>query len=68
MAAARAMLDKNHGKPEGQNPQDKNNYHLGSIGKHNIVIACLPTGVYGATSAPAVATQMLSTFPQSGSA
>jgi hypothetical protein len=32
-------------------------------GDHNIVIACLPTGIYGLTSAAVVAQQKLSTFP-----
>ncbi|KAF3926958.1 hypothetical protein ABW20_dc0107938 [Dactylellina cionopaga] len=62
MAAARLMLDENHGKPLEQHRSDQNTYHLGSIGQHNIVIACLPAGVYGATSAAIVATQMLTTF------
>jgi nucleoside phosphorylase len=62
MAAARAMLDTSHGKPQEQHLQDKNSYHLGSIGQHNIVIACLPSGVYGTTSAATVAAQMLFSF------
>ncbi|KAK6542442.1 hypothetical protein TWF694_006395 [Orbilia ellipsospora] len=63
MAAARAMLDISHGRLEEQDERDKNNYHLGSIGKHNVAIACLPAGVYGTTSAAIVAAQMLFTFP-----
>jgi nucleoside phosphorylase len=62
MAAARAMLDELHGRPREQHKQDQNTYYLGSIGKHNIAIACLPAGVYGITSAATVATQMLSSF------
>jgi nucleoside phosphorylase len=62
MAAARVMLDEIHGRPQEQHPSDQNNYLLGSIGKHNIVVACLPAGVYGTTSAATVATQMLSSF------
>ncbi|KAK6542335.1 hypothetical protein TWF694_006294 [Orbilia ellipsospora] len=62
MAAARLMLDENHGKPEQQNPSDQNIYHLGRIGQHNIVIACLPAGVYGTTSAATVASHMLFSF------
>ncbi|KAL5043115.1 nucleoside phosphorylase domain-containing protein [Aspergillus fruticulosus] len=41
---------------------DHNNYILGSIGPHNIVVACLPAGVYGITSATIVAAQMKATF------
>ncbi|KAF7594589.1 hypothetical protein BBP40_008856 [Aspergillus hancockii] len=61
LAAARAMLDQVHDDlPLHQN--DQNTYTLGNIGSHNIVIACLPAGVYGTTSAATVATQMLTTF------
>ena len=63
MAAARAMLDENHGKPKEQDARDNNNYHLGRVEQHNVVIACLPAGVYGTTSAATVATQMLFSFP-----
>jgi nucleoside phosphorylase len=35
---------------------------LGNINGHNVAIACLPSGVYGTTSAATVATQMLFTF------
>ncbi|KAL4880275.1 nucleoside phosphorylase domain-containing protein [Aspergillus karnatakaensis] len=41
---------------------DENTYVLGGIGQHNIVIACLPAGVYGTTSATAVALQMRASF------
>ncbi|KAL6819639.1 ankyrin repeat-containing domain protein [Trichoderma sp. SZMC 28015] len=60
--AATAMLDERHGdllKP----PNDPNTYTLGSIGKHNIVIACLPQGEIGTSSAATFATWMISTFP-----
>ncbi|KAK2741725.1 hypothetical protein FQN55_008224 [Onygenales sp. PD_40] len=60
--AATAMLDRIHSKlssPSG----DHNTYTLGSIGKHNIVITCLPKGRYGTNSAATVATQMVRSFP-----
>ncbi|KAF5227359.1 hypothetical protein FAUST_11836 [Fusarium austroamericanum] len=60
--AATAMLDQRHTdlpKP----PNDPNAYTLGSIGKHNIVIACLPEGEIGAHVAATIATWMISTFP-----
>jgi nucleoside phosphorylase len=60
--AATAMLDQRHTdlpKP----PNDLNTYTLGSIGKHNIVIACLPKGKLGPSSAATIATQMVRTFP-----
>ncbi|KAF3929056.1 hypothetical protein ABW20_dc0104296 [Dactylellina cionopaga] len=61
MAAAEAMLDEFHEDLE-RHPNDHNTYALGKIGNHNIVIACLPLGVYGTTSAATVASRMLSTF------
>ena len=62
LAAAVAMLDERHDSLP-QNPHDDTNYSLGRIGNHNIVIACLPLGVIGVTSAASVATQLQSTFP-----
>lgn len=61
MAAAKAMLDDIHADLP-VSPTDHNTYVLGSIGAHNVVVACLPAGVYGTTSAATVATQMLSSF------
>ncbi|KAF5656320.1 Pfs domain-containing protein [Fusarium circinatum] len=63
MAAAMAALDESHGSLNSQPANDKNNYALGRIGPHNVVIACLPSGVYGTTSATAVAMRMTTTFP-----
>ncbi|KAF7551340.1 hypothetical protein G7Z17_g5100 [Cylindrodendrum hubeiense] len=60
--AATAMLDQRHAdllKPSN----DSNTYTLGSIGKHCIVIACLPKGEIGTNSAATVAAQMVRTFP-----
>lgn len=60
--AATAMLDERHPdllKP----PTDQNAYTLGSIGNHNIVVACLPKGMLGNSSSATVATQMVDTFP-----
>ncbi|KAL2846902.1 purine and uridine phosphorylase [Aspergillus pseudoustus] len=62
VAASKAMLDKiDSPLPQGGN--DHNVYTLGELYGHNIVIACLPSGVYGISSASTVAAQMLSTFP-----
>jgi len=61
MTAARSMLDEKH--PDLPLPSsDRNAYSLGRIGVHNVVIACLPKGEIGTTSAATVATQMLGTF------
>ncbi|KAL4935838.1 hypothetical protein BDV06DRAFT_118514 [Aspergillus oleicola] len=63
MTAAIAMLDETH--PELSRPDtDQNAYALGSIAGHNVVIACLPTGIYGTVSAATVMSQMLPTFPR----
>jgi nucleoside phosphorylase len=61
MAAATALLDERH-NPLQQNSRDHNTYTLGRIGRHNVVLACLPTGVAGTLSAARVANQMLRTF------
>ncbi|KAH7131158.1 Pfs, NACHT and ankyrin domain protein [Dactylonectria macrodidyma] len=62
MAAARAMLDEIHDHlPRYAN--DSNTYMLGSIRKHNIVIACLPTAQYGTNNAANVLTHLIRTFP-----
>lgn len=60
--AATAMLDEIHLdllKPQN----DPNTYTLGSIGKHNIVICCLPEGKIGNNVAATFATEMVRTFP-----
>ncbi|KAK8022035.1 hypothetical protein PG993_012802 [Apiospora rasikravindrae] len=64
--AATAMLDERHMDREQhlrKQPNDTNTYTLGSIGGHNIVIACLPKGRFGTVSAATVATNMVNTFP-----
>jgi nucleoside phosphorylase len=61
--AAQAFLDEKHEKPEYVSPHDNNDYTLGKIGKHNVVIAVLPYGEYGISSATGVAKDMLNSFP-----
>jgi nucleoside phosphorylase len=61
MAAATAILDEIHPNLE-KVTNDTNTYTLGRIGRHFIVIACLPSGVYGTTSATTVASQMKQSF------
>jgi len=61
MAAGRAMLDEQHDLLE-QNWDDENTYTTGRIGRHNVVLACLPAGVTGTLSAAGVAYQMRQTF------
>ncbi|KAL3473297.1 hypothetical protein BJX99DRAFT_261485 [Aspergillus californicus] len=64
-AAAEKMLDETFGLLEEQDRADTNSYTLGRIGKHYIVIACLPGGQYGMTAATAVAINMMRTFSES---
>ncbi|PHH89663.1 hypothetical protein CDD83_5541 [Cordyceps sp. RAO-2017] len=59
--AARVFLDERHESPEGVH--DHNEYTLGKVGKHNVVIAVLPDGEYGTTAAASVAGDMLNSFP-----
>ncbi|KAL4915513.1 hypothetical protein BDW62DRAFT_203572 [Aspergillus aurantiobrunneus] len=62
MAAAKVMLDESH-ELLHQPATDHNTYTLGRRAGHNVVIACLPSGVYGTTSAATVLSHMLPTFP-----
>jgi nucleoside phosphorylase len=61
--AAQEFLDEEHEGPEYVSQHDNNNYTLGRIGKHKVVIASLPLGEYGIASAATVARDMLSSFP-----
>lgn len=56
LAAAVEMLDEEH--QSLPHLSDSNIYTLGRIGKHNVVIACLPAGQMGTNSAATVAIQM----------
>lgn len=61
MAAARAVLDEIH--PDIPRERgDKNNYLLGRLCKHNVVIACLLEGQYGTINAGRVMTDLRRTF------
>jgi tetratricopeptide (TPR) repeat protein/nucleoside phosphorylase len=62
IAVARIMLDEVHASlPQREN--DHNIYTLGNVSGHNVVVACLPLGVYGTISASIVVSHMVSTFP-----
>lgn len=60
--AAQEFLDEEYGKPSFVSPNDTNDYTLGKMCEHNVVIAVLPDGEYGTASAANVATNMLNTF------
>ncbi|KAL7910736.1 hypothetical protein GGI35DRAFT_478150 [Trichoderma velutinum] len=61
--AAQVSLDERHKGPECVSPNDHNSYTLGRVGNHNVVIAVLPQGEYGVSSATGVAKDMLHSFP-----
>ncbi|GAM37811.1 hypothetical protein TCE0_033r08046 [Talaromyces pinophilus] len=61
--AARTFLDEEYEHPESTLPNDNNAYTLGRIGEHNVVIAVLPNGEYGISSAASVARDMMHSFP-----
>jgi hypothetical protein len=52
--AAQAFLDETHERLKDMDPNDSNNYALGKMSDHNIVIACLPLGEYGTASPQAL--------------
>ncbi|KAF9885377.1 hypothetical protein FE257_012995 [Aspergillus nanangensis] len=63
-AAAQSCLDEEHDDLSVDDSQgDNHDFTLGQIGKHNVVIAVLPKGGHGTTSATAVARDMLHCFP-----
>ncbi|KAL3480495.1 hypothetical protein BJX99DRAFT_266432 [Aspergillus californicus] len=61
--AAQAFLDEKHDGARSLDRHNKNDYTLGRIGKHNVVIAVLPMGEYGTASASHVAQDMMHSFP-----
>ncbi|RYC89265.1 hypothetical protein BFJ63_vAg7867 [Fusarium oxysporum f. sp. narcissi] len=62
LIAAKAFLDVLHDPVDNAAINDDNNYTLGSIGKHNVVIAVLPYGQYGLVNAAAALKAMTRTF------
>ncbi|KAF6806344.1 G-protein beta WD-40 repeats containing [Colletotrichum sojae] len=60
--AAKVFLDGTHEPPASVAAHDNNHYALGRIGKHNVVVAVLPDGEYGESSAAVVARDLHS-FP-----
>ena len=58
LTAAAAMLDD-----EYEDSDDTVQYKLGRIGRHNVVIVCLPAGQIGTVSATAVAVELRYKFP-----
>ncbi|EXJ91886.1 hypothetical protein A1O3_00436 [Capronia epimyces CBS 606.96] len=61
--AAQAFLDEKHASPEHVAVHDNNDYTLGRVGRHNVVIAVAPDGEHGTQSAATVARDMMHSFP-----
>ncbi|KAK1958640.1 purine and uridine phosphorylase, partial [Colletotrichum sublineola] len=61
--AAKAFFDEKHQNCPPVAHRDNNSYALGRVGHHNVVVAVLPDGEYGTTSAAVVAQGMLHSFP-----
>ncbi|TLS27284.1 hypothetical protein PpBr36_05524 [Pyricularia pennisetigena] len=64
LTASKAFLTEEHKEPVKRKQNDANTYILGSIGEHNVVMACLPNGEYGANSAAAVIADLVRSFPE----
>ncbi|KAH8170377.1 phosphorylase superfamily protein [Sarocladium implicatum] len=61
MTAFRAMLDEEYDATVPQDDQDSNDYILGRLGQHNVVLAWLP-GTQGIGAAAAVGKDLARTF------
>lgn len=62
LKAACAVLDQVHETLPSAD-RDDNVYTLGQVAQHNIVITCLPKGIYGTTQAAIIAQRMELSFP-----
>jgi nucleoside phosphorylase len=60
--AACRMLDDEFEGPETSEVNDNNTYVFGCIGRHNVIVGCLPDGRYGTSSAASVARDMVRSF------
>ena len=61
-AAADAVLDEKYENTQTQDPHDTNSYSFGRMANHNVVIASLPAGDFGVTSAATVAKEMIRSY------
>lgn len=57
------LLDEEFGAPDLRSADDNNIYTCGRMGDFNVVIACLPKGKYGLTSAATAAQDLRHSFP-----
>ncbi|KAF3096114.1 hypothetical protein TWF102_006742 [Orbilia oligospora] len=63
LEAATAVLDKIHPELPIPDKNDTNSYKFGQIGSYNFILACLPSGSTGTTSAAVVVANMHRSFP-----
>ncbi|KAI1330273.1 ankyrin repeat protein [Xylariaceae sp. FL0255] len=61
--AAEVFLDEEYDELDSLPVHDNNAYTLGRIGKHNVVIAVLPLGIYGLVKASNALKDMIRSFP-----
>ncbi|KAF5239307.1 hypothetical protein FANTH_10010 [Fusarium anthophilum] len=61
--AAQAFLDEKHANLSVAADNDDNNYAMGKIGEHNVVMAVLPKSDFGVAPAATVARNMVRSFP-----
>lgn len=62
LAASRLVLDEQHEAPATP-LRDNSTYHFGRVGRHDIVLACLPISRTGTNAAASICRDMLRTFP-----
>ncbi|PLN84343.1 nucleoside phosphorylase domain-containing protein [Aspergillus taichungensis] len=55
------LLDEEHERLPGR-VNDGNSYYFGRMGEHNVIIATLPMGSYGVTSAATVVSHLVTSF------
>ncbi|KAI0385877.1 hypothetical protein F5Y04DRAFT_268633 [Hypomontagnella monticulosa] len=63
LVAAKAVLDEEYGDPDHIPVNDNNNYTLGRIGKHHVVVAVMAHWQYGIANAAVAARDMVHSFP-----
>ncbi|KAF9871998.1 hypothetical protein CkaCkLH20_10630 [Colletotrichum karsti] len=63
LTAAKVFFDKEYPQPQDAAQNDNNNYVLGRMGKHHIVVAGLPLGQTGNNSAATVLKDMVRSYP-----
>ncbi|PKK53222.1 hypothetical protein CI102_2991 [Trichoderma harzianum] len=63
LTAAQSFLDEKYDSVTNVSQGDYNNYTLGQIASHNVVMTVLPDGEHGTAAAAVVAVTMLNKFP-----